>query len=156
MRQRSHRIFRRLALAIPLFTWLAGSAALAVDPVYTARFSDVAIRGYDPVAYFEDGKPVEGDDAFSYEWQGAEWHFASQRHRDLFAANPEGYAPQYGGYCAYAVSKGSTASIDPEAWDIYEGKLYLNYSLGIQKKWKQDIPGRIAAADKEWPKILAD
>ncbi len=156
MNTRSHRIFRSLALAIPLFAWLTGSVALAVDPVYTARFSDVAIKGYDPVAYFEEGKPVEGDDAFSYEWRGAEWRFVSQHHRELFVANPEQFAPQYGGYCAYAVSNGSTASIDPKAWDIHEGKLYLNYSLGIQKKWRQDKAERIAAADEKWPAILAD
>jgi hypothetical protein len=86
-------------------------------------------------------------------WQGTTWIFASAENRDRFQADPERYAPQYGGYCAYAVSKGHTASIDPKAWTIVDGKLYLNYSKGVKKKWEQDVPGNIVKADKNWPDL---
>jgi len=111
----------------------------------------VAIHGYDPVAYFTEGKPVEGSKAYTHDWMGGEWRFSSQENKDLFTSNPEKYAPQYGGFCAYAVSQGSTADIDPEAWTVYNGKLYLNLSPSIQQIWSEDIPGYIAAADKNWP-----
>ncbi|WP_299408058.1 YHS domain-containing (seleno)protein [Acaryochloris sp. IP29b_bin.148] len=113
-----------------------------------------AIRGYDPVAYFTDGGPVKGKSEFSYEWQGATWQFASAENRDSFSSNPKKYAPQYGGYCAWAVKEGTTAPIDPQAWKVVDGKLYLNYSLDIQKKWEADIPGHIAEADQNWPGVL--
>ena len=130
-------------------------------PVYAAKppvfaTSEGAIRGYDPVAYFTQGKPVKGLNQYTMQWQGATYKFASAANLALFAADAAKYAPQYGGYCAYAVSAGYTASTVPEAWAIVDGKLYLNYSLGVQKKWRQDIPGRIAAANKNWPQVLAD
>lgn len=121
--------------------------------VYTSVFSKVAVSGYDTVAYFTDGKPVKGDKKFTYSWNGADWQFASAEHRDLFAANPEKYAPQYGGYCAYAVSQNYTASADPTSWRIYEGKLYLNYNADVQKRWEGDIKGFVADADKHWPSV---
>ena len=125
----------------------------AEKPVNTT-FLGVAIKGYDPVAYFTDSKPVKGDSDFSFTWNGAEWRFASAAHRDLFAADPVKYAPQYGGYCAWAVSRGYTAGIDPEAWKIVNGRLYLNYSASVQKQWAEDIPGNVAKAEENWPKIL--
>lgn len=128
-------------------------AARAEKPVNTT-FTGVAIRGYDPVAYFTTGKPAEGSDEFTFSWNGAEWRFASQAHLDLFKAAPEKYAPQYGGYCSWAVSQGYTANIDPQAWRIVEGKLYLNYSPKVQAKWEQDIPGLIAKANQNWPELL--
>ena len=88
------------------------------------------------------------------EYDGAVWRFASAENREAFAANPVQYAPQYGGYCAWAVSQGYTASTDPEAWRIVDGKLYLNYSRSVQQKWEQDIPGNITAGDANWPKVL--
>lgn len=126
--------------------------AHATDPIY--QKDGLAIKGFDPVAYFTQAKPIRGSAEFSLTYQGAIWQFSSQDHKDLFEANPEKYAPQYGGYCAYAVSKGSTAKIEPEAWKIVDGKLYLNYSTGIQKKWEKDIPGYIEKADANWPKVL--
>ncbi len=102
----------------------------AVDAVNKDGKS-VAIKGYDAVAYFRQGAPVKGSPAFKQQWMGATWLFSSAEIRDLFAADPDKYAPRYGGYCAYAVSEGHTASIDPEAWKIVDGKLYLNYSKGI-------------------------
>jgi len=128
--------------------------AVAKDPVYTGIFSSLAVSGYDPVAYFTEGKPVEGRSDFEYEWNGATWRFVDQNNLDTFKANPEVYAPQFGGYCAWAVAQGSTASSDPDAWRIVDGKLYLNYSKSVQEKWLQDISGNIAKADKNWPAVL--
>ncbi len=126
--------------------------ARAEKPV-NATFLGVAIKGYDPVAYFTDAKPVSGSSDHEFEWMGATWRFASAAHRDLFKSTPDKYAPQYGGFCAWAVSQGSTAGIDPAAWKIVNDKLYLNYSLDIQKKWEGDVPGNIAKADVNWPKL---
>lgn len=141
-----------LALLTALFL-AAPDAAFAVKPV-NASFWSGAIKGYDPVAYFKEGKPVKGTGAYRHQWMGAIWYFASAENRDLFQKNPAKYAPQYGGYCAYAVSQGSTADIDPGAWTIFDGKLYLNYSLDVKKTWEKDIPGYIAKADKNWPNLL--
>ena len=124
-------------------------------PTYIESFSGVAIRGADPVAYFTEGKAVTGSGEFEYEWNEATWRFSSQENLDLFTANPEQYAPQYGGYCAKAVSEGNLASIDPESWKIVDGKLYLNYSPGVQRQWAEDIPGNIALGDENWPKVLS-
>lgn len=112
----------------------------------------LAIRGTDPVAYFTEGRPVAGKPDFSYTWNDATWQFASAEHRDQFAENPEQYAPQYGGFCAFAVSQGKTATTDPEAWKIVDGKLYLNYSRERQIMWEKDIPGNIQKADANWMK----
>ena len=127
-------------------------AGMAKDPVY--QKNGVAIKGYDPVAYFTSNGPVKGNAEFSHTYKGATWHFASAENREKFKSDPDKYAPQYGGYCAYAVSKGSTAKIEPDAWKIVDGKLYLNYSKGIQKKWEKDIPGYIKKADANWPAVL--
>lgn len=138
-----------------LLLCLALATAHAEKPVNTTLFG-IAIKGYDPVAYFTDGKPVKGDAQFAWKWQGATWHFASAEHRDLFQAQPESYAPQFGGYCAWAVSQNYTANSDPEnAWKIVNGKLYLNYSPAVQKKWEGDVPGHIAQAESHWPKLIA-
>lgn len=115
----------------------------------------VAIRGTDPVAYFLENQPVAGSSEFAYEWGGATWHFASAANRDRFAADPTAYAPQYGGYCAWAVAQGSLAPTDPNAWKIVDGKLYLNVNRRIQQKWEKDIPGNIAKADQNWPGVLS-
>ena len=124
------------------------------DPVYTEFLSSTAVDGYDPVSYFTDGKPVEGSDKFETKYKGATWRFTSAEHRDAFIANPGKYAPQYGGYCAWAVSQGYTAKGDPQHWRIVDGKLYLNYNADVQKKWAADIPGHIKEADGNWPKVL--
>jgi YHS domain-containing protein len=148
------RFRRRSAVCLLLLLTLA-APAVALSPVNRTTFGGVAIDGWDPVAYFTDGKPVEGSREFVHEWNGATWRFVSAAHRDLFAQAPEKYAPQYGGYCAWAVSQGYTADIDPEAWKIQDGRLYLNYSLDVQKKWAADIPGNVAKGDANWPKLLA-
>ena len=115
----------------------------------------LAIKGYDAVAYFKDGIPVEGSKNFEIEWKDAKWRFASAAHRDIFAANPERYAPRYGGYCAWAVAQGATADVDPaNAWKIVDEQLYLNLNLKVKKLWEQDIESNIAKADANWPSVL--
>ena len=114
----------------------------------------IAIRGYDPVAYFTESQPVKGSEEHSYEYLGAIWQFSSAENRDAFENNPEQYAPQYGGYCAWAVKEGSTAPIDPNAWKIVDGKLYLNFNQTVQEKWQKDMSGNIAKADQNWPGVL--
>jgi YHS domain-containing protein len=133
---------------------LASSAVFAgnalVNPV-NANSQGIAIKGFDTVAYFTHAQPVKGDPKFAYRWMGATWLFASSENRDAFEKEPDRYAPQFGGYCAWAVSNNYTASIDPEAWRVVDGKLYLNYSKDVQKKWQQDIPKRIEDANRNWP-----
>lgn len=114
----------------------------------------VAIKGADPVAYFTQGQYVPGSSAHEHVWQGATWQFSSAENRDLFAANPEQYAPEYGGYCAWAVSQGYTAPVDPTAWSIVDGKLYLNFNSEVQARWERDIPGFISQANQNWPGVL--
>lgn len=135
------------------------AATLAIPTLAAARdriFSDggFAIRGTDPVAYFAMSKPVKGTAAHTSEWMGATWAFSSAENKATFDSDPERYAPKYGGYCAFAVSKGATAPTDPEAWSIVDGRLYLNYSLAVRDTWRQDVPGNIARADANWPGVL--
>jgi YHS domain-containing protein len=114
----------------------------------------VAVKGYDPVAYFTESRPVEGKKEFSLEWNGATWYFSSEENQELFKSAPEKYAPQYGGYCAYAMASGDLVDIIPQAWKIVNGKLYLNFSMRVHRKWEKDIPGYIEKADKRWPEVL--
>jgi len=138
-----------LGLLALLFMPLAFAAEV---PIFAT--DEGAIRGYDPVTYFTIGEPTKGIDKFTASWQGATFKFTSAANLELFKAEPAAYAPQYGGYCAYAVSKGATAGTVPEAWTIVEGKLYLNYSLDVRQRWRQDIPRHIRAADQNWPAVL--
>lgn len=115
----------------------------------------VAIRGTDPVAYFTQGRPVAGRANLTLDWAGTTWRFATDAHRAAFAADPARYAPAYGGFCAWAVAEGYTAPIDPAAWTIVEGRLYLNFSRSIHRRWERDIPGNIRRADANWPRLAA-
>lgn len=135
---------------------LTANSANAVDPTYTSIFSDKAIKGYDTVAYFTENRAVEGHDAFQTDYNGAVWLFSSAENLALFEQDPEKYAPQYGGYCAYAVANNSTASIQPELFTVHNGKLYLNYNQSVNKKWTADKESFIAAADRNWPALLAE
>jgi YHS domain-containing protein len=126
------------------------SLVLAEKPVNTGWLNNIAIKGYDAVAYHSMGQAVEGDERFSYTWREAEWRFSTQSHLNQFKADPERYAPQYGGYCAYAMADGKKVSINPEAWHIEDGRLYLNYSKGVNAKWLKDIEGYIERADSQW------
>jgi len=116
----------------------------------------VAIQGYDVVAYFTQNAAVKGSPAFAHTWNGVRWQFASAGNRDAFAREPERYAPAFGGYCAYGVSRGYAVEIDPEAFAVVDGTLYLNYSKRVQRTWNQDRPGYIDKARMQWPKVLAD
>jgi YHS domain-containing protein len=113
--------------------------------------SGVAINGYDPVAYFEQGQAIKGEDQFVYNWQGADWHFSNQQNLDSFKTNPEKFAPQYGGYCAYGLYEGHKAPTDPNAWTIVDGKLYFNYNLKVREMWRDKKEEKIKIADKNWP-----
>ncbi len=143
---------RTLLISAPLAFAIAGASRAMTSPIYVE--DGIAVDGSDVVAYFTQSKPVPGSADFSYDWMGAKWLFSSAENRDMFAANPEAYAPQFGGYCAYAVSQGYTAPTVPEAWTVYDGKLYLNFSMRAQELWSQDIPGNIAKGNENWPGVL--
>jgi hypothetical protein len=147
--------FLRLAAALLLFTMTAAPALIAggEPEIYRSR-GNLALGGYDAVAYFTDGKPVKGTSTFEYRWKDAVWRFATADHRDQFAKEPARFAPQFGGYCAYAVSQGHTASGDPLVWRVVNGKLYVNYSRQVATMWQKDIPGYIAKAEHNWPSVL--
>lgn len=115
---------------------------------------DLAIKGYDTVAYFKDSKARKGSESFTSKWHDMTWHFSSKENRDLFAAAPEKYAPQYNGYCAWALTEARKAITDPEVWKIVDGKLYLNCSKAAYDKWSVDIPGHIKKADENWLKVF--
>ena len=113
----------------------------------------VAIDGSDPVAYFDNAGPMAGDPSITTTWNGATWWFASTANRDAFVADPERWAPQYGGYCAYAMSRGYVAATVPEAWTIDNDRLYLNYSLNVRSRWDRDRAQNIALGDENWPMV---
>lgn len=152
----------QLFFAFLLSLFVFSATVFASEPINTLeksglfgfKPSGIAIRGTDTVAYFTQGQVVKGSDSFSTQWQGATWKFASQKHLDLFLAEPEKYAPQYGGYCAYGVSNGYLVKIEPENWSIVDGKLYLNYNDSVQEKWSRAKQGYIASADKQFPALL--
>ena len=143
-----------LALATMMMATLPGVAWAKEDPIYTSYFSSVAAGGYDVTAYFSEGKPVKGKKKFKTKHLGADWYFANRENLDKFTANPEGYAPQYGGYCAWAVSQGTTASGDPLLWTVHNDKLYLNYDKKINDRWAADMDRFIVDGDKNWPAVL--
>lgn len=148
----SRRTVLYLGGVAPVVALIAGRA-MAQTPRIHAN-NGIAVDGSDVVAYFTKGRPVVGAPDFTHQWQGATWRFATAANRDAFAADPQAYAPQYGGYCAWAVSEGYTASTIPEAWKIVDDKLYLNFNRRIQRRWERNIPDRIAAADANWPGVL--
>ena len=148
----TRRQFLATAAAIPVAAAFAGPAFAAEPEIFVAR--GAAINGFDPVAYFTESRPVRGDKGITYDWKGATWRFATEANRDAFAADPDAYAPQYGGYCAYAVANGYTAKTDPDAWTVHNSKLYLNFNRRIRSRWEEDIPGHIASADANWPAVL--
>jgi YHS domain-containing protein len=128
---------------------LAANAAEAVNQSKPG----VAIKGYDLVAYFSEGRAVKGSPKFSALYDGTTYWFASAPHRDQFLAAPRRYLPQYGGYCAYGVAQGGKFDIDPTAFAVVEGKLYLNLDHDVQKLWRKDVPGFIQKADQQWPSL---
>jgi YHS domain-containing protein len=147
------RVGTLLLLALSLTACAATPGRIKQDqpvPALEVR-AGLALEGYDAVAYFDGGEPLAGTTQFTHQWQGATWRFASAAHRAAFAAAPERYAPQYGNYCAFAVSRGTTAHGDPKLWAIVDNRLYLNNNRFAQQLWNEDRTGNISAADQNWP-----
>jgi len=141
---------KKLVLLSILF--LASIHLMAQKPeIFSA--DGAAVRGYDVVAYFTEGKAVKGDAKFTHNWKNADWNFASQKNLDAFKANPEKYAPQFGGYCAYGTSNGYKAKTEADAFTIVDGKLYLNYNNEVKAMWNKDQKNLIDKANTNWPKI---
>lgn len=126
----------------------------AKNGVNTKPATGPAIHGYDPVAYFVSGGPQRGAEAFSYNYKGVTWRFSNEENKQSFIESPEAYIPQYGGHCAYAASRNYIADVDPKAWTIDSGKLYLNYSLSVRKKWLGDQKSNITKANGFWPELV--
>ena len=149
-------IFAGFAVATIAFAAPAPEAyAKDKAPVYTSWNKNIAAGGYDAVSFFKS-KPTEGKSEFTAVYNGAEWQFSSEANRDLFQANPEAFAPQYGGYCAWAIAGGKLAKGSPKHWHIEDGKLYLNYNAKIKDRWTADRANFITQADEKWPDILTD
>ena len=151
-----------LTVAVVLIGLMAGSllpdtvaAGNGKTAINTIGSNGVAIRGYDPVAYFRAGRPVKGAAEHALEHGGATWHFSSAENRALFAADPDKYMPAYGGYCAYGVSKGGLYKIEADAWSIRNGRLYLNYDRNVQAKWSKTPDSYVETADRKWPGLVA-
>ncbi|MEN7548114.1 YHS domain-containing (seleno)protein [Rapidithrix thailandica] len=138
-----------LSIAAVLFAF---SACAQKAEVFATKKG--AIDGYDPVAYFKQHKAVKGNHTYSEQWNGATWYFSSKENLDAFTQDPEKYAPQFGGYCAYAVANGYTAKSEGDAWKIVEGKLYLNYNLKVKEQWQEKQTEYIKSARQNWPKVL--
>jgi len=133
--------------------FVVGMAAGAHAQKVNTASGGVAVKGYDVVAYVKAGKPVEGSEQFVHRIGRTTYRFSSAANRDAFAKEPGRYLPQFGGFCAYAVSRGYTADVDPRAWRIVGGKLYLNYDRGAQAKWEEDLSGNISKGDAHWPAL---
>ncbi len=145
-----NQLLSRLFLALFLLTVSAGFS------VSHSKQGAVAIKKYDTVAYFMENKALKGNKSFSLQWHGLTWYFSTKENRDLFAISPDKYAPQYDGYCAWAMSEGRKAVTDPEVWKIVDGKLYLNCSRSAFEKWIRDIPGNIRKANANWLKMAGE
>ena len=131
-------------------------SAVAEEPIYTGFFSNKALDGYDTVAYFTHNRAMKGEQKFKLEYMGADWYFVSQANLDKFKTNPNKYAPQYGGYCAWAVAeKKDFAPGDPNNWSIIDGKLYLNYNRDIKNKWLENSDNFIQLGDQHWPMLFS-
>lgn len=148
-----------LALVVALaFSPLGLEQAMAYDETSTAAVNvdvaGIALRGYDPVAYFTIGKPTPGDKQFTATYDGAQYLFASAANRDAFVAEPAKFAPAYGGFCAMGAVFGKKLDTDPTLWRVVDGKLYLNVGEPAQKRWLEDVPGNITKANENWPSIM--
>lgn len=143
------RLFLPVLASVLLFT-----AVVRADMPAFYSNKGAAIGGYDTVAYFTLGKPVRGKPDIAVMWKGALWLFSTRENREIFEANPRAYAPQYGGYCAYGMSKGRAAGTDPEAWKIVDGKLYLIHNRSYMKVWSGESSQYIASGNENWPAAL--
>jgi YHS domain-containing protein len=145
----------KLTLFVIFLSVMPSSWVLAGGPdeLIATDSSGVAIKGYDTVAYFTEGRPVKGKKEFEYVWQDARWWFSSAAHRDMFAVNPERYVPKFGGHCAMGMSMNKKKVADPEAWTIVDGKLYIKYNKAARDRWRKDIPANIKKAEKIWAEL---
>ena len=154
------RLDRRALLILPSL------AALPIAGLAAMRYADangvvphlnhhrgIVLRGYDPTAWFEEGRPLRGDARFSARHAGAAWHFRNAAARDRFMADPASLSPAYGGFCAFGLARGYKVDIDPNAWRVHAGRLFLNYDRGVQRQWEADIPRFVAEADGNWPRL---
>jgi len=147
------KAFKSLRLALAASALAVTSSVFAADIDMSADANDLAIQGYDPVAYFLDNQPVQGSHEFTATYKNAIYQFSSAEHRDLFKEDPTAYAPQFGGFCAMGVALGKKFEVDPTAWKLVDGKLYLNLNKDIQQRWSTDISGHIEEAVGLWPGI---
>lgn len=146
-------MIRKLVIAFA-FTFFSAAAVWAADPIRTTWIGNLAIEGYDAVAYFTENQAVKGNEDYELEWENANWRFSSAENLAAFQEDPERYAPQYGGYCAWAVSNGATAGVDPKQFSVVDDKLYLNYNANIQNQWVKEQDRRIELADEYWPTLI--
>jgi len=147
---------KKLRLILQVFAFMSFTLfqnANAADAIYTSFLSDKAAGGYDVVAYFTENKPVEGNNKYTLDYKDATWYFSSASNLTLFKNNPEKYAPQYGGYCAWAMATNDTAPGKPAFWTVYNGKLYLNYDQSVQDTWVNDKDNFIKQADLNWSQL---
>ena len=145
---------RRAFIGLCLASLLPAGAWAGAPEVNLGYFNKLAVNGYDVMTYWRGGKPQEGNKAISASYNGATWVFISEENRAMFLKNPAKYAPQYGGYCAYAASQNAVADVDPFAWRIWKDKLYLNYSPRVRRQWASDIDENIKKANGFWPRLL--
>lgn len=141
---------------LPLLLLLFSVSLWGAPPINKSFFRGVAIEGYDCVAYFHQEKALKGKSEFKVEAHGAVWHFSSEGNRDRFQADPGRYTPSYGGHCAWAMSSGKKAGIDPHSFKIVDDRLFLNYNAKIHEKWEADLKGLIAKADEHWKKLIEE
>ncbi len=144
---------QRRGLFVLAVSALVAPAAAQGLPRRINHNGGVALRGYDPVAWFANGGPRRGSPLLMAQHGGVAWHFASEQNLEAFRASADGFLPAFGGFCAFGVSRGYKVDIDPEAWHIRDGRLFLNYDRGVQRQWQRDIPGHIARAEANWPRL---
>lgn len=147
-------ILKKALMAMMVLVSFSSVAQANHDAVdINTTVTGLAIRGYDPVAYFTQGEPTPGDVSISADYNGATYRFASEENRETFLADPEHYVPQYGGFCAFGTAMGFKFDGDPHAWTIVDDKLYLNLSTVVRSRWQRDVPGFIKSANEKWPEI---
>ncbi|MEM7562353.1 MAG: YHS domain-containing (seleno)protein [Pseudomonadota bacterium] len=144
---------RRCRLTIAILCWIFASAVFGTDKTSfnLGYFNGLALNGYDVMSYWRGGIPMKGSDSFKLEYAGATWIFSSSQNLEAFVAEPEKYAPQYGGFCAYAAAQGQLSDVDPFAWRIWKGRLYLNYSPRVRRIWANEIDANIEKGNQNWP-----
>ncbi|MGH8549252.1 MAG: YHS domain-containing (seleno)protein [Methylococcales bacterium] len=157
MTKKLYRPMRTAALLTVLVLGAFSAPAFAVKQTggeYNTLYAGLGAKGYDVVSYFTDRKPKQGSDRYTAEFGGVKWQFTSEEHRDLFAADPQKYAPQYGGFCSWGVSQGKLFDVDPvNGWTVVNGKLYLNFNADLNATFAKETEGYVAKANQHWPEL---